>query len=132
MQPDQAKQLADVDWTVTQVPSFNDPTKRVPLHVWCSEINTAVNGLEKDHLDIRKTTSGTFDAVTALGQAITALTDANGKALQALAQTSGAEVTALDLWARIAAALERLAPPSASTPPPAAPPAPAPVADTLP
>lgn len=121
MQPDQAKQLADIDWTTTQIQSFIDSTRRVPLHVWCAEINEAITAIERDHADARGTVANILSAVTANGVAIKALADANTQALAALGSATGAEQQLLGIWTRVADAIERLAPPvTPPTTPPAA------------
>lgn len=132
MQPDQAKQLADIDFTITEVPSFRNAGTRVPLHVWCGEINAVMSLLEHDHTDLADRAATAEQELADIKQAVTALTDVNGKALAALGQVSGSEAQLLGLWSRIADAAERLSPPPpvaapASTLPPASA-----VLDTLP
>ena len=131
MDPQQSHELDDVNYAVTQCFSFEHPGTRVPLQTWTFEVNGAIRDIASALAALKTQGAG-------VGQAVQELVDVDAKLatgvagiLTAQGQQAQSEQLLVDCWQRIAAALERLSPPTSQpTSPASEQPAPHP-ADTL-
>lgn len=117
MDPQQQQQLADASYAVTEDFSLDDPTKRVPLQVWTLQVGTMLTHLRSDMSGILSQNADMAAAIHEFGSALQLLTAQVAQALAALGQQQAAEQAVLDIWKRVADALERLAPPPAPVTP---------------
>jgi len=132
MQPEQAQQLGDTAWAVTQDADIDDPTKRVPLQVWTGQVNARLNAMATLINEMSTTVATVGKTMIALVQADKTLADAVVSALARMGDQGAAEQTLMSAWTRIADAAERLSPPPAPAAPPPAPGLGAQLRDTLP
>lgn len=131
MQPDQARQLADVDYATTQDFDMDKDGQRVPLQVFTYQMGKHIHTIESAINALTAKVDTLTQTVTTLAQADQVVAQTLAQLATKLGELDSAQNVVVGAWVRIADAADRLAPPAAPVTAPAVAPAASPATDSL-